>query len=201
MSAYIIQEKTLTDIADAVREKSGTSDLILVGDLPAAISNIQTGGGDSQWEEYWRKTATHFTLPEGITSIQQYAFMNHENLESVEGINEITWIGEYAFYNCKNLVLTELLKFQGAICAATFYGCEKIALTKLNTTKIYSLAFSGCKGLTNITFRSTPMSIASNAFQKCDNLTVINVPWAEGEVANAPWGATNATINYNYKEE
>ena len=81
MSAYIIQEKTLTDIADAVREKSGTSDLILVGDLPAAISNIQTGGGDSQWEEYWRKTATHFTLPEGITSIQQYAFMNHENLE------------------------------------------------------------------------------------------------------------------------
>lgn len=24
------------------------------------------------------------------------------------------------------------------------------------------------------------------------------VPWAEGAVTNAPWGATNATINYNY---
>jgi hypothetical protein len=27
------------------------------------------------------------------------------------------------------------------------------------------------------------------------------VPWAEGAVANAPWGATNATINYNYTGE
>ena len=32
----------------------------------------------------------------------------------------------------------------------------------------------------------------------CTNLTTINVPWAEGAVAGAPWGATNATINYNY---
>ena len=36
------------------------------------------------------------------------------------------------------------------------------------------------------------------AFIGCDNLTTINVPWSEGAVENAPWGATNATINYNY---
>ena len=43
-------------------------------------------------------------------------------------------------------------------------------------------------------------TIASTTFTSCANLTTINVPWAEaeGEVANAPWGATNATINYNY---
>jgi hypothetical protein len=32
------------------------------------------------------------------------------------------------------------------------------------------------------------------------NLMTINVPWSEGEVINAPWGASNATINYNYVE-
>ena len=52
-----------------------------------------------------------------------------------------------------------------------------------------------------MTFEGTPTSIASSAFSNCVKLTTINVPWAEGAVANAPWGATNATINYNYTGE
>ena len=59
-------------------------------------------------------------------------------------------------------------------------------------------AFYNCTNLTSLTFKSTPDAIASNAFSACTNLTTINVPWAEGAVAGAPWGATNATINYNY---
>lgn len=51
-----------------------------------------------------------------------------------------------------------------------------------------------------VTFKSKT-TIANNTFSGCNNLKVINVPWAEGEVANAPWGATNATINYNYVAE
>jgi hypothetical protein len=27
---------------------------------------------------------------------------------------------------------------------------------------------------------------------------VINVPWSEGDVKDAPWGAVNVSINYNY---
>ena len=62
-------------------------------------------------------------------------------------------------------------------------------------------AFSNCTSLTSITFEGTPSSIATMAFYECSNLKTINVPWAEGAVANAPWGATNATINYNYTGE
>lgn len=81
-----------------------------------------------------------------------------------------------------------------------FQNCTKLALTSLPSglTSIGSSAFQNCTGLTSITFTGTPTSIASNAFSSCTNLTTINVPWAEGAVANAPWGATNATINYNY---
>lgn len=61
--------------------------------------------------------------------------------------------------------------------------------------------FSGCSGLAAITFKGTPTSISSVAFQDCPRLATINVPWSEGAVANAPWGATNATINYNYTGE
>lgn len=38
-------------------------------------------------------------------------------------------------------------------------------------------------------------------FENCPNLMNIYVPWAEGRVEGAPWGAENATITYNYTGE
>ena len=81
-----------------------------------------------------------------------------------------------------------------------FNGCKNLALTSLPSglTSIGYSAFRNCTSLTSITFEGTLTTINSHAFDGCTNLTTINVPWAEGEVANAPWGTTNATINYNY---
>lgn len=94
--------------------------------------------------------------------------------------SDLTKIGDYVFYNYKNLALTSLPD---------------------GLTSIDDYAFQGCSGLTTITFEGTPSYIGLSAFSSCTNLTTINVPWAEGAVANAPWGATNATINYNYTGE
>ena len=81
-----------------------------------------------------------------------------------------------------------------------FAGCTSLALTTLPSgiTNIGSYAFAGCASLVSLTFEGTPGIIAADAFEGCNNLTTINVPWAEGAVANAPWGATNATINYGH---
>ena len=64
--------------------------------------------------------------------------------------------------------------------------------------RIYYNVFKGCTGITELTFPSTIKEIANNAFEGCDNLITINVPWSEGAIENAPWGAVNATINYDY---
>ena len=65
----------------------------------------------------------------------------------------------------------------------------------------YSSMFHGCSALTQVPSLSAT-KLANNCyegmFQGCTNLKTINVPWVSGAVANAPWGATNATINYNY---
>lgn len=61
-----------------------------------------------------------------------------------------------------------------------------------------NLKYLGYTNLQSVTFEGTPTSISAGAFSNCENLIVINVPWSEGKVANAPWGATNATINYDY---
>lgn len=66
-------------------------------------------------------------------------------------------------------------------------------------TQIYNKAFANTR-LEEIKFRQSVGNnpiIANNAFSNCKNLLDIYVPWSEGEVADAPWGATNATIHYN----
>ena len=64
-------------------------------------------------------------------------------------------------------------------------------------TRIVQYAFRGYDKLRSIIISANVESIGSEAFQDCAALTDIYVPWSEGAVANAPWGATNATIHYN----
>ena len=46
MSKVFIEESSLTAIGDAVRAKTGSSDLLVVPDgMVSAISSIETGGG------------------------------------------------------------------------------------------------------------------------------------------------------------
>ena len=67
-----------------------------------------------------------------------------------------------------------------------------------SVTSIGDSAFYWCDGLISVTIGSGITSIAKSAFGSCKKLTTLNVSWSKGEVKNAPWGATNATINYDY---
>ena len=136
----------------------------------------------------------------GYDVIRSYMFSDCSNLALTSLPSGITSIGIGAFLNCSKLALTSLPSGITSIAISTFENCPKLALTSLPSglTSIGFNAFRKCTGLTSITFTGTPTSIKNNAFLDCTNLTTINVPWAEGAVANAPWGATNATIHYGY---
>lgn len=65
-------------------------------------------------------------------------------------------------------------------------------------TNVRDNCFYNFTSLTQVTFSPTIQpTISTVAFQYCNKLTTINVPWSYGAVNGAPWGATNATINYN----
>ena len=138
----------------------------------------------------------------GHTSVVDNAFSGCTKLALTSLPSVITSIGNSAFQGCTNLALTSLPSGLTSINSNAFSGCTKLALTSLPSglTSIGYYAFFQCTSLISITFTGKPTAISSSAFEGCVNLTTINVPWAEGEVANAPWGATNATINYNYTE-
>ena len=175
---------------------NGCTNLALTS-LPAGVPSI----GNNAFNGCTNLALT--SLPEFVTSIGNKAFQGCTNLALTSLPEGLTRIGEYAFQGCTNLVLASLPESLTSIDYYMFDGCTKLALTSLpaGVTSIDSYAFKNCTGLTSITFKGTPTTIASSAFNGCTNLTDIRVPWAEGAVANAPWGATNATITYNYTGE
>jgi hypothetical protein len=191
---------------------------LAITELPSGITSIGIGA-------FQYCTSLALTeLPSDWTSIINYLFYGCTNLAITELPSGITSIGNGAFSGCTNLAITELPSGLTSIGQNAFNECSKLAitsfprsLTKINAgyefqyctglttlefhdgfVEVGSNAFARCTGLTTVTFRGTPSVIRAIAFANCKNLKTINVPWAQGAVANAPWGATNATINYNY---
>lgn len=175
---------------------------------------------------FYGASISDIDLPNGITKIGKYSFGSNDDIHSVRMPDKlveigdfafsgctffnttlpdtVTKIGSYAFSNCRSyLNLSSVPSGVTVIRESTFQFCDKITTFNFHKDiqRIESEAFYYCAYLTDVTFEGTPTQIADDTFERCSRLKTINVPWAEGEVANAPWGATGATINYNYVVE
>lgn len=160
--------------------------------LPSGVTSI----GNSAFEQCKKLALT--SLPSGAIQIYDYAFSGCTNLALTSLPENLTKISDFAFQNCSNLALTSLPNNLETIGNRSFSGCVNVFTSFPSSLKSIDARAFYYNAFTAITFKGTPTSIASNAFDSCSKLTTINVPWAEGAVANAPWGATKATINYNY---
>lgn len=145
------------------------------------------------------RKSTHIVLP-AVESIGKYAFYACADLISVVMHNATKVIGQYAFYGCGRLENVTFPSSLETIEDNAFLQCG-IGRAKLPASLITveGYAFHRCPNLTEVTFFGTPTTIGENAFALCDNLTSIKVPWVQGAVAGAPWGANNAVVTYNYR--
>lgn len=156
----------------------------------SAVSSV------AQW---FRATPiTGVQLPDKIRSVGANSFYQCTSLTNATLPDTITDINGNAFWNAK-INPAELPASLMVVGGNAFRNCP-LTITELPSgiTTIGNSAFQNCTSLTELTFLGTPTSIGATAFQGCSNLATVRVPWAEGAVANAPWGATNATITYNY---
>ena len=122
------------------------------------------------------KTVLTSTDLMNIRVIGNSAFRSFSKLESVtfpEGVLErIETAGFRACTGLKSIVIPESCYHLGESC---FYCCSALA---------------------SVTIKGRVTRFYPSAFGECPNLKDIYVPWAEGDVLNAPWGAINATIHY-----
>ena len=103
------------------------------------------------------KLATSITIPNGVTSIGNYAFSYCSGLTSVTIPNSVTSIGSYAFNGCTGLTRVTIPGSVTSIGAWSFGGCKGLTSITIpdSVTSIDDYAFWDCTGLTSITFKGT----------------------------------------------
>lgn len=204
-----------TDIANAIRLGLVSNAKYLpaemagkINDITAIITGMITGAIDS------------IKIPNGITAIRDQAFVELSGLKSIDIPNtvvsigasafqetglesviipdSVTSIGNFAFVSCGNLTAVHIGSgvTDIGLQAFAYSAIEEIHIPASVQGSMHSV-FAYCANLRVVRFHGTPANVLNNTFNSCTAITDIYVPWSEGEVLRAPWGATNATIHYN----
>ena len=116
-------------------------------------------------------------IPEGVTSIGNYAFSGCSSLTSITLPESVTSIGDEAFYNCSSLTTITIPEDVTSIGDYAFSYCSSLTSITIpeSVTSIGSDAFSYCRSLTSITIPESVTSIGDDAFDRCSSLyKVIN---------------------------
>ena len=128
-----------------------------------------------------------------VTSTGSYSFVDCAALEKVQ-MDRLATVGTGTFQNCKKLQEI-ILPRASTIMNAAFYSCDVLKKLDLpSATQIRSNIFTSSVEELNI--GPNISSIATDAFRLAGAGLVINLPVAEGVISGAPWGATDAVINY-----
>lgn len=208
----------LSAIGNAIRAKTGKTEMLTLDQMPVEIASIVTGGGGGEdLAACIDRSITSIVVPSIVTKIGMHAFDSCEQLVNVSlhnGITEIdryafNWntelvscplpetlekIGSYAFRNCGKLnlsVLPESLTTLGEYC---FNACVSITISSVphGVTSIPRECFSGCDCITNFTIHDAVQTIDNGAFRYCKNLATVTFEGTPTGIIN-PGTFTNCT--------
>ncbi|MBQ2903592.1 MAG: leucine-rich repeat protein [Clostridia bacterium] len=143
---------------------------------------------------------TSYTVPDGVVSVAEGAFINAKKLETVVLPAGLKRIGDQAFSNCSALSgitipsgvtslgggafsdcdgLTEITipASVGIIGASAFIDCESLSKVEISdgVTAIGSYAFEDCDALKEIIIPASVETIGYDAFSWCESLTKVTL--------------------------
>lgn len=178
------------DACDAIREKTGGTEMIKSGEMGGLIRGIISG---------IPKTVTQYG-DEAVTEIVANAFQGYTSLVSVYYPN-VTYINSNAFYKCtalKEAKFPSATLIQGSAfrsCSALIEAIFPVAsifsgnifqyCTALKTvdlpaaTRVGSYTFDGCSSLESVNLpelQQTTSVVVYGTFRKCTSLKRINLP-------------------------
>ena len=178
----------LKDVADSIRTKTGTTELINAQDFSDKILSIQTGGGENTLKNLLDATKTTkylFSSYEGndipnliqyndtseVTNMSyMYQWSKSTNFPQLN-MSKVTNVS-YMFYNCKNIVTAPILNLSNASnCESVFRNCAKLTTCEIsdfsNATNMNGL-FAGCRKLTNVPSQLITPKVTDTGFMFYD---------------------------------
>ena len=137
-----------------------------------------SSSSDVPWHQFY-SYITSVTLPEGLTSICNYAFRYCSSLTSITIPDGVTSIGNYAFYECTSLTSINIPDGVTSIGDYAFYYCSSLKkiLIPENVTSIGNYAFYGCSKLTTVySLNETPPTVYQYTFSSIYEQATLYAP-------------------------
>lgn len=161
----------LKDVADSIRTKTGTTELINAQDFSDKILSIQTGGGENTLKKLLDATKSCYYL------FYKYSGTSVDDLIQPSDTENVTTM-RYMFNNCTNL--TTIPQFNTSKVTDMnniFYFCKALtSIPQLDTSNVTAMnsMFYSCKALTSIPLLDTSkVTFMNSMFTECSNLTSI----------------------------
>lgn len=143
------------------------------------------------------KLLTDLRIPDGITTLKQYAFAGFDSITNVSFPDSVTEIGEAAFYYCKGITNVSFPKSLKVVGSSAFTGCEGLTNVTIpdSVTSIGSCAFMNCKTLTGVTLPTTIENIESYTFHLCRSLTNVTIPDRVTAIGRSAFSECDSLVN------
>ena len=170
----VIDDVVLTNIANAIRSKNGTNTQYEDVEMPQAILDIQTGGGEvdnTLIDSIITRTLTHLESTTA-TSVANTTFSDYTYLVSIN-LPLVETVGSQSFRRCTALSQVNLPKVK-TMMSECFYGDAKLTYIDLPSITTIQKGVFASTGLETLIIR-TP--------QVCSlqNITAVqNTPIANG---------------------
>ncbi len=132
---------------------------------------------------------TDLVIPNGVTSIGNYAFQGCDSLTSISIPDSVMSIGDYAFYSCDGLtgelIIPNSVTSIGEEAFSYCYGLMGELVIPNSVTSIGEGAFACCYGLTTVCIGNNVMSIGNSAFFHCEELTSVIIGGSVISIGNS----------------
>ena len=140
--------------------------------IPEGVTSI----GD--WAFWGCRSLTSVVIPDGVTSIGDSAFAGCSSLTSIVIPEGVTYIGREAFRYCSSLTSVVIPEGVTSINDGAFYDCASLASIVIpkGVKSIGAWAFQYCSSLTSVVIPKSVTSIGDGAFRGCINLTSVVIP-------------------------
>ena len=186
----------LTDVADAIREKKGTTDTILASNFDTEIASIKSGVDINEYlsdtitkgtssSGGWLKTIIKLRSPltvEGTSAEYMFSGYSLNELPQLDTSNVKRM--DHMFSSCAKLTTIPQLDTSNVVnMDSMFYNCTNLTtIPQLDTSNVFRMSymFGSCTNLTTIPQIDTSnVTIMDYTFYNCSNLTTI--PQLNGE--------------------
>ena len=140
--------------------------------------NVLFNMDKSKLISYRNQEAKSFIIPNGVMSIEKYAFSGCSSLISISVPKSVNSIGDGAFDGCSSLSSIAISDSITSISAWTFDGCKSLRSLIIpdSVTSIGNEAFRGCSSLCSLVIPDSVTSIGDGAFDGCSSLRSLVIP-------------------------